>query len=219
MRYDYKYFFTHIFTQAFVDTIFMVTIASILSIIIALMVSVIFYLTNEKGLRPNRIVYNVLNIIVNIVRSFPFLILMVSIIPLTRLIVGTSIGRVAALVPLTIVGSCFCSRLFETSFLTVGNDKIEAAQAMGASDFQIITTVVLRESKASLIQSITTGIIDVLSISSAAGAIGAGGLGALAIMYGYQNFDYIIMYGTALVLIIIVQIIQVIGTKLSNKKI
>lgn len=88
MRYDYKYFFTHIFTQAFVDTIFMVTIASILSIIIALIVSVIFYLTNEKGLRPNRIVYNILNIIVNIVRSFPFLILMVSIIPLTRLIVN-----------------------------------------------------------------------------------------------------------------------------------
>ena len=134
MRYDYQYFFSHIFTKAFIDTIFMVTISSLLSIIIALIISVIFYLTNERGLRPNKVIYNILSIIVNIVRSFPFLILMVSIIPLTRFIVGTSIGRVAALVPLTIVGSCFCSRLFETSFLTVGADKIEAAQAMGASE-------------------------------------------------------------------------------------
>lgn len=217
MRYDYGYFFRYIFLESFVDTIFMVTIASVLSVFIALVLSVIFYLTNEKGLKPNRFVYGVINTIVNIVRSFPFLILMVSIIPLTRLIVGTSIGRVAALVPLTIVGSCFCARLFETSFLTVNLETIEAAQAMGASDFQIIRTVVLKESMPSLIQSITTGIIAVLSTSSAAGAIGAGVLGALAIMYGYQNFDTIIMYGTVFVLILIVQIIQLVGTRLSNK--
>lgn len=216
MRYDYEYFFKTIFVQSFIDTIFMVVIASILSIAIAIVLSVCIYLSNENGLRPNKLVYTGINTLVNIVRSFPFLILMVSIIPLTRALVGTSIGRVAALVPLTIVGACFCTRLFETSYLSVDRETIEAAQAMGASNTQIIHRVVLKESMPSLVQSITTCIIAVLSTSSAAGAIGAGGLGSIAIMYGYQNFDDIIMYGTVLLLMIIVQLVQWIGTRMSR---
>ena len=219
MRYDYAYFFKTIFVESLIDTIFMVVISSILSVGIALILSVVFYMTNENSLRENKFIYSTISTIVNVVRLFPFLNLMVSIIPLTRLIVGTSIGRVAALVPLTIVGACFCARLFETSFSTVNREIIEAAQSMGASDFQIIRTVVLKESMPSLIQNITTGIIAILSTSSAAGAIGAGGLGALAIMYGYQNFDNIIMYSTVFVLIAFVQTIQWIGTKLSNSQI
>ena len=194
----------------------MVVIASILSIAIAIVLSVCIYLSNENGLRPNKLVYTGINTLVNIVRSFPFLILMVSIIPLTRALVGTSIGRVAALVPLTIVGACFCTRLFETSYPSVDRETIEAAQAMGASNTQIIHRVVLKESMPSLVQSITTCIIAVLSTSSAAGAIGAGGLGSIAIMYGYQNFDDIIMYGTVLLLMIIVQLVQWIGTRMSR---
>ncbi|WP_322622391.1 methionine ABC transporter permease [Aedoeadaptatus coxii] len=217
MRYDYEVFFKTIFMPSFVDTIFMVSISSLLSIVIALFISIGIYLTNENGLLPNRYLNTGINALVNVIRSFPFLILMVSIIPLTRFLVGTSIGRVAALVPITIVGSCFCTRLFETSFLSVDHETIEAALSMGASNLQIIRKVIIRESMPSLIQSITTCIIAVLSTSSAAGAIGAGGLGAIAIMYGYQNFDEIIMYGTVVILIIMVQLIQFIGTRLSKR--
>lgn len=217
MRYDYEVFFKTIFMPSFVDTIFMVSISSLLSIVIALFISIGIYLTNENGLLPNRYLNTGINALVNVIRSFPFLILMVSIIPLTRFLVGTSIGRVAALVPITIVGACFCTRLFETSFLSVDHETIEAALSMGASNLQIIRKVIIRESMPSLIQSITTCIIAVLSTSSAAGAIGAGGLGAIAIMYGYQNFDEIIMYGTVVILIIMVQLIQFIGTRLSKR--
>lgn len=217
MRYDYEVFFKTIFIPSFVDTIFMVSISSLLSIVIAFFISIGIYLTNENGLMPNKYINTGINAFVNIIRSFPFLILMVSIIPLTRFLVGTSIGRVAALVPITVVGSCFCTRLFETSFLSVDDETIEAALSMGASNSQIIRKVIIRESMPSLIQSITTCIIAVLSTSSAAGAIGAGGLGAIAIMYGYQNFDEIIMYGTVVILIIMVQLIQFIGTRLSKR--
>lgn len=217
MRYDYEVFFKTIFIPSFADTIFMVSISSLLSIVIAFFISIGIYLTNENGLMPNKYINTGINAFVNIIRSFPFLILMVSIIPLTRFLVGTSIGRVAALVPITVVGSCFCTRLFETSFLSVDDETIEAALSMGASNSQIIRKVIIRESMPSLIQSITTCIIAVLSTSSAAGAIGAGGLGAIAIMYGYQNFDEIIMYGTVVILIIMVQLIQFIGTRLSKR--
>lgn len=216
MGYDYSYIFKEVFIQAIFDTVFMVALSSCISIAIALVLAIILYLTDKNGLSPNKFVYSTINVIVNIIRSFPFLILMVSVIPLTRLIVGTSIGKVAALVPLTIVGACFFSRLFETSFYTVNMETIEAARSMGASKLQIIRRVVVKEAMPSIVQNITTGTIEMLGITAAAGAIGAGGLGAVAIMYGYQNFDSVIMYGTVIVLIVIVQIIQVTGNKVSK---
>ena len=217
MRDNYGEIFKEVIIPSLGTTIYMVFFATIFSVIIGFFIAVILYVTDKDGLCPNKAIYNVVNTIVNIVRSFPFLILMVSIIPLTRAIVGTSIGSTAALVPLTIAGGPFFARLFETSFLSVSPEVIEAAQSVGASKSQIIFKVVVRESVPSLIQNITNGTVSILGTSSAAGAIGAGGLGAVALMYGYQNFDSMIMYGTVLIIIALVQAIQLIGSKIYSK--
>ena len=218
MGYDYEKIFFDVVIPGFWDTIYMVSISTFLSVVIGFVIAVIFYVTDSvHGLSPNRIVNSVTNTIVNIIRSFPFLILMVALIPLTRVITGSSIGKTAALVPLTIAGACFFARLIETSFSMVDEKTVEMAKATGASNFQIITQVVLRESVPSLVQSITNGTIAILSTSAAAGSIGAGGLGAVAIMYGYQNYDSIIMYGTVFILVLMVQIIQMIGNKCYKK--
>lgn len=217
MRYDYKEVFKEIVLPELGSTIYMVFFATIFSIIIGFILAVILYLTDDNGLKPNKIIYTITNTIVNVVRSFPFLILMVSIIPFTRAIVGTSIGKTAALVPLTMAGGPFFARLFETSFSTVDKELIEAALSLGASTKDVITKVVVRESVPSLIQNITNGTVSILGTSSAAGAIGAGGLGAIALMYGYQNFDSVIMYGTVLIIILLVQIIQFVGSRIYRR--
>lgn len=217
MRYDYPKVFKEVVLPEVGSTLYMVFFATLFSIVLGFFIAVVLYLADDSGLKPNKFVYTLTNAVVNIVRSFPFIILMVSIIPLTRGIVGTSIGKTAALVPLTIAGAPFFARLFETSFLTVNNELIEAALSLGASTSQVITKVVVRESVPSLIQNITNGTVSVLGTSSAAGAIGAGGLGAIALMYGYQNFDSIIMYGTVFIIIMLVQIIQFVGSKIYRR--
>ena len=141
---------------------------------------------------------------------------MVSIIPFTRFLVGTSIGENAALVPLTIASAPFMARLFETSFESVDEEVIEAAKACGASNIQIIFWVVIKESFPLLAQNLTLAMISILGFSAMAGAVGAGGLGSVALMYGYQNFNDSIMYGTVIILIILVQFIQFVGNKLCD---
>ena len=174
-------------------------------------------ITAEDGLSPHKIVYRVLNIMVNILRSFPFLILAVTILPITRAVMGTSIGVNAALFPLVLVACPFVARIFEGNLKSVTPGMIEAAKAFGASNLQIIFKFMLREAVPTMCISITLVVISILGSSSMAGALGAGGLGNVALIYGYSSFNDFIMYGTVLILIILVQSIQSIGNFLYNK--
>ncbi|EKB53960.1 methionine ABC transporter permease [Facklamia hominis] len=199
------------------ETLYMVSMSIIFSTLIGAIISMIMVVTNPTvGLKPNRKIYMLLDTIVNIIRSFPFLILLVSIIPFTRFVVGTSIGTNAAIVPLTITASPFLARLFESSLLSINSAVIEAAQSFGATTLQILFKVMMVEAVPLLVSNITMSVISLLGASAAAGAVGAGGLGSVALTYGYQNFNDTIMYSTVVVLIVIVQLIQYLGTKIYN---
>lgn len=198
-------------------TLYMVITASILSSLFGFVLAIILILTDKDGLRPNKYIYQLFDTCINIVRSFPFIILIVAIIPLTRAIVGTSIGENAAIVPLTIAGAPFIARLIEGSLKEVDRGLIEAANSFGASDLQIIFKIMIKESIPSIISSITLGIVSILGATAMAGAVGAGGLGAIALTYGYQSFNDAIMYGTVFVLILVVQAIQTAGNLLYKK--
>lgn len=174
-------------------------------------------ITDSNGLRPNKKLNDVLGGIINTVRSFPFIILMVAIIPLTRFIVGKAIGVNAALVPLTIGAAPFIARVIESALKEVDKGLIEAAKSFGASDFQIIFKVMIKEAMPSIVSGITLSTISILGYTAMAGAVGAGGLGAVALTYGYQKFDTSVMLYTVLILIVIVQLIQCIGN-LAYKK-
>ena len=174
-------------------------------------------LTNENGILKNRPIYLVLNTIINIIRSVPFIILMVFIMPLTKTIVGTRIGTTAALIPLIVFITPYLTRLFENSILDVNRGIVEAAQAMGASYFEIVWYFLLPEAKGSLILSITTGTIGLIGATAMAGAIGAGGVGDLALTYGYERMNTPLMLFTVVVLIIFVQIIQTVGNHFAYK--
>ena len=171
----------------------------------------------EDGLRPNKIIYKVLDVIINILRSFPFIILMVFIIPLTRAIVGTSIGKEAAIVPLTFAAAPFVARIIESSLREVDKGVIEAAKSFGASDFQIIFKVMLKEAVPSIVSGLTLTIISIIGYSAMAGTVGGGGLGYLAVSYGYQRFQKDVMIVTVIILIIIVQALQMLGNYLYKK--
>lgn len=192
-------------------TLFMVITATVFSSIIGIGLAIILIITYKDGLSPHKYVYQTLNTMINIVRSFPFIILLVAIIPVTRAIVGTSIGEKAAIVPLTIAGAPFIARIIEGSLREVDKALIEAAKSFGASNFQIIFKIMLPEAVPSVISGITLAIISILGCTAMAGAVGAGGLGAVSITYGYANFDNTVMYGTVFFLIVLVQVIQAIG--------
>ncbi len=199
------------------QTLFMVFISMILSTIIGFMFAIILVLTDKNGLKPNWIIYGVLGGIINIVRSFPFIILIVAIMPFTRILIGTSIGMNAALIPLTIAASCFIARLIEGSLKEVNESLIEAAKSFGASDMHIIFKVIIKEAVPSIISNLVVAIVSIVGTTAMAGVVGAGGLGAVALTYGYQNFNDNIMYSTVLILVIIVQFIQIIGNVIYNK--
>ncbi|MDR3588327.1 MAG: ABC transporter permease [Negativicutes bacterium] len=192
-------------------TLFMVFSATVLSAVVGLLLAIALILTYKDGLRPSKYTYQVLDTAINIVRSFPFIILIVAIIPLTRALVGTSIGEKAAIVPLTIAGAPFIARLIEGSLKEVDKELIQAAKSFGASDFQIIFRIMIPEAVPSIISGVTLAVIAILGCTAMAGAVGAGGLGAVAITYGYANFDNTVMYGTVFFLIILVQVIQSLG--------
>ena len=177
----------------------------------------VFVSLAADSILPNRFIYGILNTIINTVRSVPFIILMVFIMPLTKMVVGTRIGTTAALVPLVIFIAPYLTRLFENSLLDVDRGIIEAAQAMGASYFEIIWYFLLPEAKGSLILSITTGTIGLLGATAMAGAIGAGGVGDLALTYGYERMNTPLMFLTVVILIIFVQIIQTVGNHFAFK--
>jgi D-methionine transport system permease protein len=173
--------------------------------------------TDRKGLRPNSIIYNIVSTYINIVRSVPFIITIITIIPLTRLFCGTVIGINAAVFYITVAGSPLVARLLEGCFKEVNPSLIEAAKSFGASDLQITVHVIIKESIPSVVSNITLSTISILGFTAMAGTVGAGGLGAVALTYGYQNFDDGIMYGTVLILIAFVQLIQIGGNVLYRK--
>ena len=199
------------------ETLYMVFVSLIIGSIIGLILAVILVLINKDGIIRNNYVFAVVNTIVNVIRSVPFIILMVFILPLTKLLIGTRIGTTAALVPLVIFIAPYLTRLFENSLLNVDKGIIEAAQAMGASNFELVWYFILPEAKASLILSVTTGTIGLIGATAMAGAIGAGGVGDLALTYGYERLNFPLMLFTVVVLVIFVQIIQTVGNHFAFK--
>lgn len=206
-----------VIVKALVETLEMVFASTIGSLILGFIPAIILTVTAKDGLRPNKIVYSVLDLIINILRSFPVIILMVSIIPLTRFIVGKSIGTEAAIVPLTIAAAPFIARIIESALREVDKGVIEAAKSFGASNTQIIFKVMLKEAIPSIASGITLTTISIVGYSAIAGTIGGGGLGQVAISYGYQRFQTDYMLVTNIVLIILVQGLQVLGNYFYNK--
>ncbi|PAE21063.1 methionine ABC transporter permease [Bacillus sp. 7504-2] len=205
------------FLQASIDTLYMVGMSLLIGSLVGIPLGIALVVTRPGGILENKIFYSILNPIINIVRSLPFIILMVAIIPFTRMIVGTSIGTNAAIVPLIIFISPFIARLVENSLLEVNPGIIEAAESMGATPFQIIWHFLLPEAFGSLILSITTATIGLIGATAMAGTVGGGGVGDLAIVYGYQRFDTFAMVTTVIILVIFVQIIQSTGNALARK--
>ncbi|MCI1247327.1 MAG: ABC transporter permease [Megasphaera sp.] len=204
--------------QGIEETVFMVSVSTIIAAIIGIPLGITLVTTSKGHILENSAINKILGTIVNIIRSIPFIILMVAIIPLTRIIAGTSIGTTAACVPLTIVAIPFLSRLVETSIRDVDFGLVEAAESMGASPFQIIRKVLIPEALPTVINNITVLIVNLIGASAMAGAIGGGGLGDIAIRYGYQRFRADVMLATIIILIVGVNLIQACGDFASRKK-
>ncbi len=203
--------------KSFFETCYMVIVSTIMATVIGIPLGVILTVTRKDHILPNPAVNSILGATVNATRSTPFIILMVAIIPLTRIIVGSSIGTTAAIVPLTISAAPFIARIIESSLLEINPGVIEAAQAMGASPMQIISKVLLPEALHSIVLGVTLAIISLIGYSAMAGALGGGGLGDLAIRYGYQRFQLDVMITTVIILIIMVQAMQSLGNWMSKK--
>lgn len=199
------------------ETIYMIAVSTFFSGIFGFAVAIVMIMTGTNGLKPNKPVYSALDLIVNLLRSFPFIILMIAIIPLTRLIAGTSIGSTASIVPLTIAATPFVARLMEGSLLEVDSGVIEAAKSFGASDMQIVFGVMVKEAMPSIVLNWAVVAINLLGYSAMAGVVGGGGLGDLAIKYGYNRFQTDVMIYSVAMLILIVQLIQSIGNKVYEK--
>ena len=204
--------------QGIEETFYMVAVATVIGGIIGIPLGITLVTTSKGHILENRFINQILGTIVNIIRPIPFIILMVAIIPLTRLIAGTSIGTTAACVPLTIVAIPFLSRLVETSIRDVDFGLVEAAESMGATPFQIIRKVLIPEALPTIINNITVLIVNLIGASAMAGAIGGGGLGDIAIRYGYQRFRPDVMLATIIILIVVVNVIQAGGDFASRKK-
>lgn len=198
-------------------TLYMTLASTIAAYVLGLPMGIALVITAEDGLRPNKLIYKLIDIIVNVVRSVPFLILLILVIPLTRAIVGKAYGPTATIVPLVLAAAPFIARMVESSLLEVDNGVIEAAQSMGASLWTIIVKVMLGEARTSLVVGATIVLGTVLGYSAMAGIVGGGGLGDIAIQYGYYRYQADIMWVTVVLLVLLVQIMQYAGTKLSKK--
>ncbi|MCI6158535.1 MAG: ABC transporter permease [Selenomonadaceae bacterium] len=198
------------------QTIYMVVVSMLIATVIGVPLGILLHTTGKGQILEAPLLNKVLGTVVNIVRSIPFIILMVAIIPFTRLLVGTAIGTTAAMVPLVIAAVPFIGRQVETSLKEVPYGLVEAAEAMGATPLQIIWRVLLPESMSSIVAQLTTVIINLVGESAMAGAIGGGGLGDLAIRYGYQRFRPDVMLATVVVLVVLVQLVQFGGNQLAK---
>lgn len=212
MGYSFIDLLTQVLLPGLLESLYMIVLSTFFSVILGFILALIMVVTRRGGLKPNAVVYNLLDGIINMLRSFPFIILIIACLPLTRAITGAIIGMNAALVPLTLGATPFVARVLESALMEVDPTLIEAAQAFGASNIQIIFKVMVKESLPSLISGITLTAITLLGYSAMAGAVGAGGLGAVAILYGYNMFDTKVTVYTILLLIILVQAIQSMGS-------
>lgn len=199
------------------ETLYMTLLSTLMGYVIGLPMGVLLAVSDKEGLKPNRLLYRILDVIANIVRSIPFLILLILLIPFTRIIVGKSYGSTATVVPLVIAAGPFIARMVESSLKEVDEGVIEAARSMGASNLRIIMKVLLVEARTSLINGATIAVGTILGYSAMAGTIGGGGLGDIAIRYGYHRYQADIMIVTVVLLVILVQIFQMIGTALANR--
>ena len=199
------------------ETLYMTLGSTILGYVLGLPMGILLAISDKDGIKPNAFLYKILDVIVNVVRSVPFLILLILLIPFTRFIVGKSYGSAATIVPLVIAAAPFIGRMVESSLKEVDAGVVEAAKSMGATTMTIITKVLLVESRTSLINGMTITLGTILGYSAMAGTVGGGGLGDIAIRYGYYRYEMPIMIVTVVLLILLVQIFQTIGMAISNR--
>ena len=198
------------------DTLYMTLASTLLGYLLGLPMGVVLAVTDKDGIRPNPFVYRILDVISNVIRSVPFLILLILLIPFTRLIVGKSYGSTATIVPLVISAAPYIARLVESSIKEVDKGVIEAAKSMGASDFAIIFHVLLVEARTSIVTGATIALGTILGYSAMAGTVGGGGLGDIAVRYGYYRWQTDIMIITVLLIILLFQIFQNVGMRISR---
>lgn len=210
-------YFSILFVDALGETLYMTLVPTIIATIIGFIMAVILVVTKPGGLKPNKTVNSILGFIVNILRSFPFIILLFALIPFTRMLVGTSIGETAAIVPITVGSAPFIARVIESALDEVDPGLIEAAKSFGATKRQIVMKVMVKEAMPSIVSGITLSLISILGYTAMAGVVGAGGFGKVALMYGYQRFDNNVMTYTVLCLAVLVQIMQSLGDLLYKK--
>jgi D-methionine transport system permease protein len=206
-----------LFFDSFLETLLMVGLSGLIGALLGIPLGVTLNVTDAHGILPHPTFNRVLGLLVNAVRSTPFIILLVAVIPFTRLITGTSIGTAAAVVPLTIAAAPFVARLVESALREVDSGLIEAAQAMGATDAQIIRKVLLPEAFPGIVAGLTITLVSLVGFSAMAGAVGGGGLGDLGIRYGYQRFLPDVMAAVVLILIVFVQLVQSLGDRLVHR--
>ena len=199
------------------DTLYMTLLSTFFGYVLGLPLGIALAVTDEEGIQPNKVVYRILDFIVNIVRSIPFLILLILVIPLTRALVGKSYGPTATIVPLTLAAAPFIGRMVESSLKEVDHGVIEAAISMGAKTHTIITKVLIGEARTSLLVGVTIVLGTVLGYSAMAGVVGGGGLGDIAIRYGYYRYQTDVMIVTLVIIVVLVQLLQWLGMLLSRK--
>ncbi len=199
------------------DTVYMTLVSTFVGYVLGLPMGILLTISDKDGIKPNAAIYKVLDFISNILRSIPFLILLILLIPFTRLVVGRSYGSNATIVPLVIAAAPYIARMVESSLKEVDNGVIEAARSMGASNFQIVTKVMLVEARTSLVTNATIALGTILGYSAMAGTVGGGGLGDIAIRYGYTRWQTDIMIITVVLLILLFQIFQTTGMYIANK--
>ena len=199
------------------ETFYMVILSTLFAYLFGVPIGIILNITDVNGIKPNRVVNLIFGFVTNVIRSVPFLILLVTILPFTRLIVGTTIGSTATVVPLVVAAAPFVARMVESSLKEVDTGVIEAAKAMGSSTWQIITKVLLAEARPSLLVGGVIAFVTILGYSAMAGFVGGGGLGAIAVNYGYYRYKTDVMLVTVAILVIIVQVFQEVGIYLVNK--
>ena len=209
--------FTTMLLEGTRDTLYMTLVSTLFGYVLGLPLGIVLAVTDKGGIRENTAVYKILDLISNILRSIPFLILLILVMPLTKLIVGKSYGSSATIVPLVIAAAPFIGRMVESSIKEVDRGVVEAAQSMGAGTWQIIRKVLIPEAKTSLLVGVTIAVGTILGYSAMAGVIGGGGLGDIAIRYGYYRYETGVMLVTIVILVALVQILQGIGMLISRK--
>lgn len=216
MKVDWALFWPRIL-EATGQTIYMVLLTLIFGAIIGIVIGLLLYVTRENNIMESKVVFTILNILVNIIRPIPFIIFLVALSPLTRIVMGTTIGTTAAIFPMTIAAAFSIARVVENNLISIDPGVIEAAKAMGASSWQIVFTVLIPEALGLLVLGLTFVTVGLIDFSAVAGTVGGGGLGHIAITYGYQRFDTSVMIVTVVILIVLVQLAQWLGNTVSKK--